>query len=946
MRNLLLIIFLNIFCLASAQEDNILITSLKVLDGYTETPLTNAHIEILDKATGTVLVDSMKPYVMRSTVNGVYNEEYSGCAASVARRPSYTFRISHAGYETEEFSIDVAKSRLKYVFEKPHYLWKKTRTLDNVSVTASRVLMVMKGDTIEYNAANFRLAQGSMLDDLVKALPGVKLDDNGRITVNGQFVSSLLINGRDFFRGDPKVALGNLPAYTVNKIKVYRKASDIDAQRKDRTEDERRKDPLVMNVGLKREYQQGWIANCEAGGGSALDDFSDGKWLARLFAMRYTNHSSLAIYANANNMSDASTPSGRGEWKKNDNIDGDKTTYMAGIDFSLDPKGTETQINTSLQAKRQTTYLLTNKLRENYYASGNVFERMTATDRTHATELKWNGSVFASGRKIYMYVEPSAYYAHSRRNTADATYVTGSIDSIYSRRLDSNLRQTTWGIGTKVSGCWFLGRDQTIDYIASFSYNSNTSDSKYYDRIDNREAGSDTYQRRISSASAPDYNYLANVTYENSGNQGTKAWLKYRFYVKYEYSQAFNSGRREQRYSDGDWLAPSAQQATDFLLDEANSYHTTRMQRQNTLTPFVGLNVGKTTLNIYSDLRFSDRRINDFRNSMPKSRSKNNFTANPTVELTADTHTGWIGFMGGIENTLPDIMYLLDVRDNSNPLFMYRGNSSLATARKYSLRADWELKTKSRLRQLRLRADYNKWHNSIGMAQIFDRKTSVTTYMPMNVDGNWLASLRANYSQAIDRSGHFMMANEFSLDYRHSVDFSGTSSESGSDASVSTTHLDLQEVNTLTAWDELRLDYRIKSIVVSAKANVKWNRMTSPDPDFDRFTYTDFSYGLSFTARAIAGIDVATDIMVYNRRGYADPSMNTTDWVWNASLQKAFGKRKQWIVKATGFDLLQQLSSIRRTVNAQGRTEIRYNTVPSYATLSLMYCFDMKPKKK
>lgn len=90
MRNLLLIIFLNIFCLASAQEDNILITSLKVLDGYTETPLTNAHIEILDKATGTVLVDSMKPSVMRSTVNGVSKEEYSGCAASVARRPSYT----------------------------------------------------------------------------------------------------------------------------------------------------------------------------------------------------------------------------------------------------------------------------------------------------------------------------------------------------------------------------------------------------------------------------------------------------------------------------------------------------------------------------------------------------------------------------------------------------------------------------------------------------------------------------------------------------------------------------------------------------------------------------------------------------------------------------------------------------------------------------------------
>ena len=86
--------------------------------------------------------------------------------------------------------------------------------------------------------------------------------------------------------------------------------------------------------------------------------------------------------------------------------------------------------------------------------------------------------------------------------------------------------------------------------------------------------------------------------------------------------------------------------------------------------------------------------------------------------------------------------------------------------------------------------------------------------------------------------------------------------------------------------------------------------------------------------------------MAYLRRGYTDASMNTTDWVWNASLAKAFGKRKQWLLRAVGFDILQQLSNIRRTVNAQGRTETWYNTTPAYASLHLTYRFDMKPKKR
>ena len=92
--------------------------------------------------------------------------------------------------------------------------------LGTATVKASLVKMVVDHDTIVYNAGAFQLAEGSMLDGLIKQLPGAEIRDN-RIYVNGEFVQSLLVNGKDFFKGDPAIALENLPAYMVNKIKGW-----------------------------------------------------------------------------------------------------------------------------------------------------------------------------------------------------------------------------------------------------------------------------------------------------------------------------------------------------------------------------------------------------------------------------------------------------------------------------------------------------------------------------------------------------------------------------------------------------------------------------------------------------------------------------------------------------------------------------------------------------
>ena len=136
----------------------------------------------------------------------------------------FLMRVTHPHYYPVLKRITVYKKKMSVILDKVELtpITKLTeQRLGEATVSATRVQMVMKGDTVVYDARAFQTAEGSMLEELIEQLPGVRLDDNGRITLNGKFVSSLLLNGKDFFRGDPTVALRNLPAYMVDKVKGY-----------------------------------------------------------------------------------------------------------------------------------------------------------------------------------------------------------------------------------------------------------------------------------------------------------------------------------------------------------------------------------------------------------------------------------------------------------------------------------------------------------------------------------------------------------------------------------------------------------------------------------------------------------------------------------------------------------------------------------------------------
>lgn len=141
---------------------------------------------------------------------------------------------------------------------------KDTTTLDEVLVMAERPPMVVRKDTIEFNAASFKTLPNALVEDLLKKLPGVMVDANGNITVNGKPVNRILVDGKTFFGDDPKMATRNLPSNVIDKVQV----TDDKEEMLRNGDDNLNNVGKVINLTFKKGVKKGWFGKAYAGGGT------------------------------------------------------------------------------------------------------------------------------------------------------------------------------------------------------------------------------------------------------------------------------------------------------------------------------------------------------------------------------------------------------------------------------------------------------------------------------------------------------------------------------------------------------------------------------------------------------------------------------------------------------------------------------------------------------
>lgn len=203
---------------------------------------------------------------------------------------NYILQITYLGYQTHQLALVVPADQARISVEKI-LLAPSNTLLDAVDISADQVPLRIKKDTVEYNAGAFQTQPGSVVEDLLRKLPGVEVQQDGTIKAQGETVRNVLVEGKEFFGNDPKIATKNLPADAVDKVQVFDKKSDM----AEFTGIEDGRDEKTINLKLKDDKKQGYFGNINGGYGT------ENRYEGKFNLNRFSKKMQLSAIGAANN---------------------------------------------------------------------------------------------------------------------------------------------------------------------------------------------------------------------------------------------------------------------------------------------------------------------------------------------------------------------------------------------------------------------------------------------------------------------------------------------------------------------------------------------------------------------------------------------------------------------------------------------------------------------
>ena len=854
-----------------------------------------------------------------------------------AVQDDFIIKATAEGYEDTFLNYHLRHIARNSYFELPRILMKKKQdeiwredNLEGVTVTGTRVKIAYRGDTIVYNAAAFNLPEGSMLDGLIRQMPGAELKDNGDIYINGKKVDYLTLNGKDFFKNQNKVMLENLPYFTVRDIKVYNKStkqSELvgrDIEKKD----------YVMDVELKREYNRGYMGNIEAGGGT------DNRYMARLFGLYYSDHSRISIYGNTNNVNETRRPGGDGQWTPSEMPQGLRTTKETGMHLSTEDADKKWEEEMDATFNWSSSEDQSRTASERFASEGNIMGGSESWSKQKDFSLSLSNQ-FSIQKPITLYNYISFRYSNGNRNShsEDSTWQQAPIN----HTLDFGLNKySTLGINGMMTCFKKFDWGDIISLGVNASYNS-TKPSDNFSRSETHYAQSHLNDLRDRYTDTRQNNYQYHIGGEYSLQMPNSWSINPQVSFQQDMSDSRNDLFRLDWLNATDkdpheigWL-PSSREQLMNVMDTDNSVRQQSMTRN--YTGRLSINHSDDKQYITFDLPVTHTtewlKYNDHRIDTLARRHYTQFTPSFSYyQWGKQKGLQYISYNMNISQ--PSLSSLMPHDNTTNPLSTRLSNSSLKPRVSHNVNVAFQFNNDSIRRFIRTWCSASLTRNSWGTRTTYNSETGAYTFKSDNINGNWNANLGISYQQPLDRKKRLTLKQQTDASYTHSVDFpimyltSGTSKQN--------------EKSTVNNWllhERLELEYQKDKLTVSVLGDVNWRNSTSDRENFERINAFDFNYGarLLYTIPWLK-LSLATDIKMFSRRGYNSDMMNTDDLVWNAELSRSILKEKLTF-KLTAFDLLHQLSNKQYTVNAQGRTESWTNCIPRY----LMFTCSLKLTK-
>ena len=850
-----------------------------VEDGFLKRPLPKAKVSVLT-ADSVVIADSLQIIYFLNGDNRITKAHFG---TKVRTGRDYLVRAQLKGYDDAWKRVSVDRQATEDINIGTLQM-RKTRSLDldEVVVTATRVKFFYRGDTLVYDATAFQLPEGSMLDDLIRQLPGVTLNDQGEIFVNGRKVDELLLGSRSFFGGNKKVLMENLPDYNVKNLKVY----EVYEKQTDRSEalgydvDPRR---YVMDVNLKDEYSQGYIANVEAAASptptlpSREGAPSERAYLGRGFLLGFTDKLRLTVLANANNVNETRHAGQTGQWSPARMPRSIITTRSAASELSYHSEGDKLKETLRGEYTSTTDAQTMNQHQERFVGTLTPTAFTESFSKTGNRRWSLHNTLTL---KLPTYMNIEADFNHTRRNGATHSAFQETTDTLsIAQRTVGISRGTKWAASLDAQGSVRVGRqNQHLDFYTHLDLSNDEGEQGEVFKVTKYQGNKVTgyqgdkvtkYQsNKVTTDPADVETRNANSLYSRT----TAALLSLGFGKELGQNLHFGISdllaylrihSRDNLYhpastvgptgevEPADPLLPSEIDAIAATLDPANSYESRATTRQNDMTfslnktahythsiAHMKVNYDRWRLELQVPMHFY--RLRYRRGSLDTLARQTAIFPNPSFRyrnVWKDSRRDLRAHIS-YKQTEAEILNRISYRDDSRPLVVKLGNPDLKPSAQTNLGIDYYDGKEPGGGMYHASSSFSYHHRDVAQSLIYDPATGISTFKPMNVSGAYDAHANFSTDHSIGKKRYFTWHADAGIDWNHAKDHVMLAGMLQSQVNT---------VNTLALNSGANIRFHRKTLNLRAVGYINWRHSDGKMYDCTTLRALDYHYGFEAT---------------------------------------------------------------------------------------------------
>ena len=913
----------------------------KVIESDSQEPVAQTTVRLL-KSDSTMVTGSL------TNLDGIFR-------VKAPANGNYIVQVTCVGFKPYTKNVKISADKdiaLGTIELKPDAIMLKGAT-----VTGQAAKVTLKEDTFVYNASAYRTPEGSVVEGLVKKLPGAQVDDDGKITINGKEVKKILIDGKEFMTGDTKTAMKNLPTSIVERVKAYDQKSDL--ARVSGIDDG--EEETVLDFGIKRGMNRGYMVNADLAAGTRS------RYSGRIFAGMQSSDLKIFIPMSANNVNDMGFPGGGGA-RFGGGRQGLTATKMLGFNLNYEKKD-RFKLDASIRWNHSNVDAVVRRSTEDFMSgnastfSNNLTSNMSRTNSWNARfRLEWTPDSLTNimmrpqfnynsndglGEGYSMTFDEDPF--KTIKDPFDDEELQKLIDKgvVKNRNVNNSISYSD----SKSAGGWLQlnrrlnskGRNITLRFSGNvgegMSRSFTNSLVEYYQLV-NQFGEDSTYQaNRYAVTPTKNWNYGLRATYSEPIFR--QVYLQFSYQYQYSYTKSDRATYDFSNFAaDFFGVTPRYRGWDDYLAllggSPLEGFRDDKLSRFSEYrnynhTAEIMLRVVRKAYNLNIGFQVMPQRSHftqDYQGVHTDTvRTVTNIA--PTADFRWKiSNVSQLRFNYRANSSQPSMSDLLDITDNSDPLNVRKGNPGLKPSFTQNFRLFYNNYIQNHQRSIMANVSFSTTRNSISNMVTYDAASGGRTTRPENINGNWNAFGMFMFNTAIDSAGFFNVNTFTTLSYNNSVGYVsvGRNTDSQKSTTKSTTVGERLAASYRNSWLEFELNGSLE--YMHARSELQSNN------NLDTWT---FSYGGSLQLTAPWGTQLSTSMNMNSRRGYNDASMNTNELIWNAQVSQSFLRGNALTLSLQFYDILHRQSTFSRTVDAMRRSDTEYNAITNYAMLHVIY---------